>query len=188
MVTINLGPLGRFKLIRERALDPPRAPSPEFIPTQHVDKVRIDKSDAPPSYSLVRELDIIRDTPPPRSFDSDGLDSHPRSMMLRPRSPGRLPVPEYHYTGSSSSESPARMPKSRSPAALLNPSCTYAGSSSTSRSRPDPLPLTPWMRSTPNEHRTNLQRWLIEVVALMLGANFDSLNAALCPDESNFWG
>jgi hypothetical protein len=33
-----------------------------------------------------------------------------------------------------------------------------------------------------------MQRWLIEVVALMLDADFDALNAALCPDESNAWG
>jgi hypothetical protein len=195
MVTINLGPLGRFTLIRERAPDPPRAPSPEFIPTQHVDKVRIEKLDAPPSYSLVRELDITRDTPPPRSFDSDGLDSHPLSMM--PRSPGRLPISDRSHMAPSRPESHAMMPQPRSPAAPRNLRYTYTGFSSPSLSSLVASPSTrvltrgtesvPWMGTMPSEKKTNLQRWLIEIVALYLHADFSALNAALCPDESNAW-
>jgi hypothetical protein len=107
------------------APEPPRAPSPEFIPFNEVEKVRIYGLNAPPSYSLVRELDNRRDTPLPR-----------------PRSPGALPIPKHTYS----------------------------------------------RRNLREERKRDMKRWLIEIVALNLEADFDALNAALGPDDSDAWG
>jgi hypothetical protein len=129
MPSINLGPFGRFTLLREKAPEPPRAPSPEFIPTQEVDRVRINRLNAPPSYSLVSESDNIRDTP--------------ASFFL-----GR-----YDYTSPSQTYEPA-----------------------------------PWTRNVPRERIRDMKGWLTEIVALNLEADFDALNAALGPDDSDAWG
>jgi hypothetical protein len=128
MPSINLGPFGRFTLLREKAPEPPRAPSPEFIPFNEVDKVRIDRLNAPPSYSLVPKLDNIKATPASYSLNIDDD---------------------------------------------ISPSQTS-----------EPVP---WRRNVPKERIRDMKRWLIEIVALNLEADFDALNAALGPDDSNAW-
>jgi hypothetical protein len=83
-----------------------RPPSPEFIPTQYVDEVRIKRLNAPPPYRLTRDLDDISNALLLYSVavnrdDCTGWDSLTRgSMMLRPRSPGSLPIPGAFSMGS----------------------------------------------------------------------------------------
>jgi hypothetical protein len=75
--------------------------------------------------------------------------------MLRPRSPGPLPIPGAFSRGFSS---PGYSPPERDP---------YV---------PYESPRVP-----------DLKLWLIEIIAINLEADFDALNAALGPDESNAW-
>jgi hypothetical protein len=46
---------------------------------------------------------------------------------------------------------------------------------------------TQWTRNIPKGRIENMKRWLIELVALNLEADFDALSPALGPDTSNYW-
>jgi hypothetical protein len=169
MLTINLGPFGRFELSR-LVKEPPLPATEVFPPIGSADEYRIDRlriGRAPTLPAITSLTQAVDENPPPYSSapatrDDTSYDS------------------PYHFPGS-------KIIRSTDPLSRHDINSLYASHRSKNHV-PVPLEIVlPVRPRTKAQYRwvALLRCWLIEIIALNLAAKFDELKTVLDPEHSN---